>query len=649
MQITEPPNSSTRQAWRAENSVDDISPGTFGVLAACLLYAALWIVATPYFGLNHDAQGYAASGLIHLQAQPLSGDLFFRFRSQDEFSIFPALYGWFIGWLGLEHAAAGLCALMQLAWFAVAGLLASTLLGPRLGLLALGLLVALPQPYGGQRVFHLVEPFMTARLPAEVVSLLAVLLFIKGQRAWSVAACVFAMLLHPLMAFPAVLLVAFMQVWAWVPRKGTMAVTAGIISVVAVGGAVVLGGDAPVMGGQWLAVTKIRSGFLFLDGWQPEDWNHTLQSLMTLLLATRVLAGTQAARLATAAFWLGVAGLLLTALISYVLPLNVLVQGQPWRWLWPARIVATIALPAVLIVLWRGSTVERAVSLFLAAGSLLFINRLNASLVSQLSPAMLIAASGGLWLARNRIDARSGTLLVRAGAAVLAAVMLAATLRTAGAVGLATSGGRNPGWLDSVRAIGSSVVPVALGAFTAWVLCTRSTGTLQRGLLAAAGCIALALLGPPALAQWRAERFPESARAAFDSWRILVPEQAEVLWLPDQLQETWFLLNRRSYLSRSQSGGVVYSPELTSEIVRRAMVLAPIVDRGYWILEPGSLNAKPKPLSAEALMAVCEDPELGFVVSDDNIGRGVARMTFPTTGVPMVLYDCADFRGGGGR
>jgi hypothetical protein len=370
---------------------------------------------------------------------------------------------------------------------------------------------------------------------------------------------------------------------------------------------------------------------------------------MTLLLATRVLAGTQAARLATAAFWLGVAGLLLTALISYVLPLNVLVQGQPWRWLWPARIVATIALPAVLIVLWRGSTVERAVSLFLAAGSLLFINRLNASLVSQLSPAMLIAASGGLWLARNRIDARSGTLLVRAGAAVLAAVMLAATLRTAGAVGLATSGGRNPGWLDSVRAIGSSVVPVALGAFTAWVLCTRSTGTLQRGLLAAAGCIALALLGPPALAQWRAERFPESARAAFDSWRILVPEQAEVLWLPDQLQETWFLLNRRSYLSRSQSGGVVYSPELTSEIVRRAMVLAPIVDRGYWILEPGSLNAKPKPLSAEALMAVCEDPELGFVVSDDNIGRGVARMTFPTTGVPMVLYDCADFRGGGGR
>ncbi len=649
MHTTEAPDSSVRQAWRADSAIDDISPGTLGVLAACLMYAALWIVATPYFGLNHDAQGYAASGLIHLQPQPLSGDLFFRFRSQDEFSIFPALYGWFIGRLGLEHAAAALCALMQFAWFAIAGLLASTLLGPRTGLLSLGLLVALPEPYGGQRIFHLVEPFMTARLPAEVASLLAVLLFLKGQRAWSVAACVLAMLLHPLMAFPAALLLAIMQASDWLPRKGVMAVAAGVICVFAVGGAIALGGDTPVMGGQWLAVTKIRSGFLFLDGWQPEDWNHTLQSLMTLLFATRVLAGTQAARLAAAAFWLAVAGLMLTAVISYVSPLNVLVQGQPWRWLWPARLVATIALPAILTVLWRGSAVDRAASLFVAAGSLLFIDRLNASVVSHLSPALLIAAGGGLWLARSQIDARSGRLLVWAGSAAFAAVLFAATLRTAGAVGLATAGGRNPGWLALLRAFGSSVVPVALGAFAAWFLCIRSTGALQRGLLAAVGCIALALLGPPALAEWRAERFPESARAAFDDWRVRVPEQAEVLWLPDQLQETWFLLNRRSYLSRSQSGGVVYSPELASEIVRRAMVLEPVVDRGFWILEPGSLDAKPKPLSAQALATVCRDPELAFVVSDDDIGRGVAQMAFPATGVPIVLYDCADFRGGDAR
>ena len=83
------------------------SGGMIGLIALLLLYAAFWLVVLmPYGGMAHDAQGYAVEALVNLKPDIYATDIFLRYRSQEEFTIFPGIYAWLIDTLGLENAAA---------------------------------------------------------------------------------------------------------------------------------------------------------------------------------------------------------------------------------------------------------------------------------------------------------------------------------------------------------------------------------------------------------------------------------------------------------------------------------------------------------------------------------------------------------------
>ena len=101
-------------------------------------------------------------------------DIFLRFQSQDDFTIFPPLQAAAIQALDLDRGTALLTLLFQVAWFVAAWLVLRQLLAPRLVLLGVGLLVVVPGYYGAMRIFQYAEPFLTARLPAEALSLLAI-------------------------------------------------------------------------------------------------------------------------------------------------------------------------------------------------------------------------------------------------------------------------------------------------------------------------------------------------------------------------------------------------------------------------------------------------------------------------------------------
>ena len=168
----------------------------------------------------------------------------------------------------------------------------------------------------------------------------------------------------------------------------------------------------------------------------------------------------------------------------------------------------------------------------------------------------------------------------------------------------------------------------------------------MRGTLVAGAAIALFMLnGHGALLQWTARPFGAETHAAFADWRAEIPEDSEVLWY-NSLRETWFLLERRSYLTRSQSGGIVFSEELADEIVRRALVLEPYIDKDFWFISPALSAIEPNPLTRQILLSICRDPELGFVVSDDDIGLATSSLEWPAAGDSMYLYDCSEFRNG---
>ena len=105
-----------------------------------MVYVSLWLVTGRYWGLEHDAQIYAAQALAKLNPDILSDDLFLRFQSQDDYTLFPYLSAAAIRWLGLDYGAAMLVAVLTLGWYWASWHLARSLVGvrPRTGLLERG-------------------------------------------------------------------------------------------------------------------------------------------------------------------------------------------------------------------------------------------------------------------------------------------------------------------------------------------------------------------------------------------------------------------------------------------------------------------------------------------------------------------------------
>ena len=110
-----------------------------------------------------------------------------------------------------------------------------------------------------------------------------------------------------------------------------------------------------------------------------------------------------ARRLLTGALIVGLAGLLLAVISSSVAEIRILVQGQPWRWLWLGRFLATALLPLILIAVWRDGAAGRCAAMLLAAAWLLN----GRSSYREIPP---IGASGLLcvlailvWVVRNRL------------------------------------------------------------------------------------------------------------------------------------------------------------------------------------------------------------------------------------------------------
>lgn len=617
--------------------------GLVATVGLLVLYATLWTVLRPYGGLGHDAQAYAIEALVKIRPDIYASDLFLRYRSQDEFTIFPALYADLIELQGLETAAATAVLVCQLLWFSVAFLIVKRLTGTTLALFALGLLLTLPGNYGSFHIFAIAEPFMTARLPAEVLSLLAIWLFLERKPATSALVLIAGLAIHPLMAFP----VAALLVCTWISHRTPKSTVPALLLagiVVAIIGSLALGGSSPYIEDRWLAISKLRSGFLFVDQWRSVDWSDALVILFTLLLASVTLPSREARSLAGCSLGVGLAGIALAAISSLWLELEILIQGQPWRWLWIAKVCAIGLLPAVIVALWRKSAPSSSAAILLVAAWLFVAPVVSRSQFVQVLPAMLSGLAVALWLARSRITGDADRIVWCGAWATLAAVLISTfvTIALAWEIMSKPDGGlstTSDALLAATIKFGTpAAVLTAISCFAMRCAWTPVRGVLVGALGASLGL----LLAPAAVDAWTARPFTGPAYAAFEDWRRIIPKESEVLWY-DNLRETWFLLERRAYLTRSQSGGVVFSEELAEEVIRRALVLEPYIDRNFWfVTEAGDAN--PHPLTKDILLAICRDPELNFLVSEDNAGQAIAKRNWPSNDRFLYLYGCADFR-----
>ena len=371
------------------------------------------------------------------------------------------------------------------------------------------------------------------------------------------------------------------------------------------------GGDRAVVDHEWLRILRLRSEHLFLDRWTPADWNNTVLTLLTLLLASLMIVPGQVKRAATCAMWLGLAGLLLTEFSSDIWHLKILMQGQPWRWLWISRFFAITLMPIAIYCAWTSGRSGRTSAVMLAAAWLVVVPVSSSSMVLAMIGSMLALVSLVAWLTRNRLPETTRKLAERCAGAVMLTALIGSAATASLAAVLSTLDPTVPANVQQLLGAINTITPAVLIVVGAWVVLARFSGRLSQILVAGAGLSLVTLAAPMATEKWTRREFSGPVHELFADWRAIIPRSNEVFWW-DSLREVWFLLERRSYLTLSQGGGAVFSPEITIELQRRAQVTRSFIDPGYWFNEPAALSAHPMPLTKTIMTEMCEDPALGM-------------------------------------
>lgn len=590
--------------------------------------ALVWVLVRPYRGLEHDGQLYAFQALARLRPDLYANDLFVRFGSQDNFTIFSSLASRVVDWLGVEPAAS----IMTLAsfWLLVTAtaLLAGALYGTATGWLAAGLLVALPGFYGGYEVFRIAENFLSARPLAQALGIFAIAALLRRRDGLSAVAITAALLVHPLMALPCAMVIG---VLACPPHLRRYLVGVGVATGVAAVAIALVFPHSPLqlMAPDWFDVVHQRSIYLFVAEWPPAAWH-----VIALTLTTISIAATATQSLSTRALMLwsgavGTAGVVIAAVASGPFPVELLLQGQAWRWLWLPTLLGVIALAGLLPTLWQaGGAARAAVCLLLIGWTLPWSGGLPLS-----------ASALALWSFRDPLD-RTHRIYVERGLWSAGFVVLAWMLVTSAMVATNPMGlGVEPLWVERARDVAALVAPGVAAILTAWM---AATGVLGNGLGSAIGALAIiGILGavPTTWSAWQATPYADRARD-FQSFRAQIPVGSDVLWLANPLS-AWLLLERPSYITPSQLAGVVFSRETALEAARRAAMVDPYVDRGWMLSLDASGGETHRKLTPTILRQICGDRQLKYVVATDLLRDASAAGGGKAMGNPVYLYRCS--------
>lgn len=617
-------------AARAGSHVMASPIGWLAVTALLSVYAAVWIICRPYAGLVHDAKLYALQTLATVRPEIFAGDLFLKYGSQDSFTVFPRIYAPIATALGIEHAAAAITFCISLLWLGLGFLIARNLSGTRLALLSLGLLIVIPGWYGGYQVIHVGEMYLSARLPAEIVGLGAVLAQLQRKPVVAFVLGLVSVMLHPLMGLPVVGLLALTGLHA---RFGVAVVRYAVIAAV-LGGAV-LALTVPVSSIDtlrvWHDIVYTRSGWLFPALWRAADWQYHALVLLTLALLSRVTHDTRIRGLAVCAFWLAVAGLSLAVIAGVLTEHPILLRVQPWRWMWIACVLAVVSLPLILQQLWRrGAGSFGRMSALMLAASWLMADSVGGFLAAA---AIVLVYMPKESMASHRRAMQWGAWAVLAFAclaSLLPAIQYAAHPFDTNMDSLLVQ--------RVVNVVGSGSFGLLLVA-ASWALALKLQHGVAQAMFAVVAFTLLATMVPRGIRDWTSPKYSPAAAAALADWRKIVPAQAEVLWLADSMY-TWLLLERRNYFSQDQLAGILYSPAMTDELLRRANALTAIARLEWWTLADVSPDAQPKELTQASLAAICRAPGLDFVVSEQNLGGAIATAQMPQREVELYLYAC---------
>ena len=607
-----------------ENSALATRRDDLSAAASLLLLAFLfWLLNHPYQGIWHDARVYGLIAAHWIYPEVLANDLFFRFGSQGSLSLFTPIYGELVRALGLDLAARLVTlsggALWCIALFALSQAMLGDTLAGRFAVLFGAMLSVSYSPNAS--IFVLNENFATARSWAMPCGLLAVALLINRRRILASGLALLSFLLHPLLGlWPLALLFAErlplrrLALLAFVP-------TFAVLIIGSAGGLDVSG--LRLIDGALLEFVQNAPDIIFKPAASRLPFH--LVPLTILLLGMR--AGSRHLRALYARLFLIGSGALLLALVaSDFLPLEIAVQGQPWRVTWLTLPVSGMALLDVLQMLHRASPVRFAVpwlcGLLLALATLGVVSAPWAWVgLSVVVLAISFLPQHFLFMAAHGLQARYRLAL---------AVLLVLWLVTLPGLwtDLEIVGARFVGaWWHGAVALHGLVagamwlLPLLLAIASGWLAKWRAVAPL-----------AVMILGGMVVATMTQWDWRNNAQRS-DEARWLNPQAAshpfaryirpgEIIVWPEKETTVWFVLHTANYVGEIQHIGVMFSRDKFMELRRRDALAKKISNR------------------ASNRLDLCADPIVDWVVSPQPIA-GIAPLTVAADG---ALYACSSLR-----
>jgi hypothetical protein len=609
-----------------------------------LMPVTLWLLMHGYHGLTGDGQIYAFQALARLHPQ-LAADLYLQNTSQDQFTLFSPLYAWCIGLLGLENAAR-LLTLVFTVWFlAAVWSFARPVTGRDAAWMAVAFLLIIAGDYGAAGVLRILDPYLTARLPAEALIITALGCHIRGMKRLALLLALGALLIHPLVALPGLLLV----VCLWVPvRVGVMGAIGCVFATLAIA---VVSINLPtssymltVMDAPWLDVVRERSQFLFLHLWSIHDWDINAQPLLSLGFTALVVTDDRIRKLCAAAVLVGAAGLAVAFIGGFIGPVAILVQGQAWRWVWIAVFIGAALVPFTVLQIWRDE----------ACGPLCALLLVSAWTLPAVDGTVCVSLAFIFWLTRARISPRLTNYYRWVSATLGVAIAVWISMKFCAIVSPPAhpSGRAALGVAQMQDVFALRISAVLLGVLVWWGI--RANRTKWVPMLLSALLAACSILVIPAAFKQTRTLAAAADIEEFAGWENVIPPTSTVLVAPphDVGAFVWFTLDRPNYLALNQSSGVVFSRTTALEVRRRSQVLLPLMDPDWKILTrlramsgSGRKNeAVTRPLTPKSLIQICADLQLGFVVSPENVGFDPVRHAQAGAWKDWNLYDCQKVR-----
>jgi hypothetical protein len=339
------------------------APAALRWLAArpvCLLAVLLALngVVRPYAGFWHDARLYSAQVLNRADPGCYADDLFFRYGSQDELSIFSRLAAPLASCFGIEVTFFGLFLVLNaLFLFALQRFVLALIEDRATAVLALVFLAVAPLPFSGLNILQVHEAFLTPRPLANALVLFGLERLLRRHYLTALGLCVLAVPVHPIMALAGLLVWLTYVVMTLLPPRAVVAALASTV-LLAIGvlaweplGARLFG----TMDAEWREMVRAATIFNFPLEWNVSDWLNQGVSFAVALAAARWLRALDAGRrrFALSIALVGAAGLAGTFLGSLG-PYALLFQSQPARVLWLLKI-GQVAFGFALIAQWSRS------------------------------------------------------------------------------------------------------------------------------------------------------------------------------------------------------------------------------------------------------------------------------------------------------